>query len=311
MKAVMMDKKNTATIIAIVGPKGGVGKTAISANLAISLARLGKKVVAVDLDLGASNLHSLMGIKNAKFSLDDFVLNKVGKLKDIVLETGIDNMGIICGGNIPDIANLHYSKKLKLIRNLSKLECDYVLLDLGAGSSFNVVDFVIISNKSLLVTTPEVPSLLNAYSFLKTLVFRRITFGFKRLKNQDLLDLLLSAKDTEKNPHLKKLGDFFKAAEKIDRKAARLVKENLSGFKPIIVVNRIRSDKDARSGIVIQNLMKEYLQIECSKILPVHEDDAVGYAIAKMKPVMLENPGSLFTKDIMKISRFLMQESNR
>ncbi len=297
-----------AQIVAVVGPKGGVGKTTISSNLAISLSRLGKKVVVVDLDLGAANLNSFLGIRNSKYSLDDFMLNKVDRLQDIVLETGFENMDIICGGNIPEIANLHYSKKMKLIRNLSMLECDNIILDLGAGTSFNVVDFVIIAKESLLVTTPEVPSIINTYSFLKTLVFRRLTFAFKQLKNYKLLDLLSEAKDVDKNPHLKKMENLIKEAGLIDENASRLILKILPQLKPALILNRVHSEKDLKACTAIQNLMKEYLGIECSKIFSAHEDASVGYATARMKPVMLENPGSIFAKDITKIAKTLAKQ---
>ncbi len=297
-----------AQIVAVVGPKGGVGKTTIAANLGISLSRLGKKVVVVDLDLGAANLNSFLGIRNSKYSLDDFILNKVDKLQDIVLETGFENMEIICGGNFPEIANLHYSKKMKLIRNLSMLECDNIILDLGAGTSYNVVDFVIIAKDSLLLTTPEVPSIINTYGFLKTLVFRRLTFAFKQLKNYKLLDLLSEAKDVDKNPHLKKMDNLIKAAGLIDENASRLVLKILPQLKPTLILNRIHSEKDLKACTAIQNLMKEYLGIECNTVFSVHEDASVGYAAARMKPVMLENPGSVFAKDITKIAKTLAKQ---
>ncbi|MBF0232003.1 MAG: AAA family ATPase [Desulfamplus sp.] len=301
----MVVNKNPVEIVAVIGPKGGVGKTSISANLAISLAQLGKKVVAIDLDLGASNLNTFLGIRSSKYTLDDFILNKVGKLQEIVLETGLENMGFICGGNIPGIANLHYSKKMKLIRNLAMLDYDFVLLDLGAGASYNVVDFVIISQKSLLVTTPEIPSILNTYSFLKTLVFRRLTMALKEFHNQTLLDLLEQARDVEKNPHLKRMDDLVQVIQKIDSSASRLVKQILLGIRPAMILNRIRSGKDEKACVAIENLMRQYLGIECSKILHVHEDASVGHAIAKMKPVMINNPGSVFANDINEIAMFL------
>lgn len=296
-------------IVAVVGPKGGVGKTSISANLAIALSQLGKKVVAVDLDLGASNLNTFLGIRSSKYTLDDFVLNKVGRLQDIVLETGVDNMGFVCGGNIPGIANLHYSKKMKLMRNLSMLECDFVLLDLGAGASYNVVDFVLVSDKSLLVTTPEVPSILNTYSFLKTLVFRRLNMAFKDLNSQNLIELLEKAKDVDNNPHLKKMSDLVSAVENIEggTVASQLIREILPTLRPAMILNRIRSFRDEKACAAIENLMKEYLGIECSKILHVHEDASVGHAIAKMKPVMIDNPLSVFASEVNSIALFLTE----
>ena len=292
-------------ILAVVGPKGGVGKTTISANLAIALSKLGKKVVAIDLDLGASNLHTVFGLKSPPYTLSDFVLNKVRNLSDIVLDTDIENLKVVCGGDIPGIANLHYQKKVKLIRHLSNLNTDMVLLDLGAGASYNVIDFLIIAENGLLVTTPEVTSLLNAYSFIKTLVYRRLTFYFKRNNSTELIALLEQAKDADTNPHLKTMDKFLDAAGKIDAAAADAARKILRHFKPVVVVNRIRTKEDANAGAVIQNLMNQYLCIESSVIMSIREDPAVGVSIARLRPVMLEAPNSRFAVDIEQIARTL------
>ena len=297
-------KANTK-IVAIVGPKGGVGKTTISANLAIALSVMGKKVIAVDLDLGASNLHTLFGIRETKATLDDFVLNKIANLPDIVLETSINNLGIICGGNVPGIANLNYNKKLKLIHNLSQLKTDFVLLDLGAGASFNVVDFLIIAQEGILVTTPEVPSLLNAYSFIKTLIFRRLTLHFKHSEQTVLIELLDKARDFDSYPKLKTMEGFMEAVNNINVAEANSIRKILTNYRPIVVVNRARSGKDAETGKVLQNLMNQYLSIKSSIILTVREDAVVGTAVARLKPVLLEAPNSLFAKDIEMIARVL------
>ncbi|MBF0397854.1 MAG: AAA family ATPase [Desulfobacterales bacterium] len=291
-------------IVAIVGPKGGVGKTTISANLAIALSNLGKEVIAVDLDLGASNLHTIFGLKQPKFRLDDFILNKVKSLSDIVCETHLKNLGIICGGDIPGIANLDYNKKLKLIRNLSDLKGDFILLDLGAGASNNVVDFLIIAKEGLLITTPEIPSLLNVYSFIKTMIFRRLNLQFK--KNNAIIELLEQAKDFNANPHLKTMEGFLTYAKKIDVEASKSIEKILDNFKSIIIVNRVKSEQDANSGKVIQNLMSQYLNIKTSTIRTIREDNNVQIAIAKMKPVILHAPESLFAKDMSIIARKLL-----
>jgi len=300
--------KKEKYILAIVGPKGGVGKTTISANLAIALARLGKQVVVVDLDLGAANLHSILGLRDIKFTLNDFVLNRVKNLSDIVLDSSIANLKIICGGDVPGIANLHYQRKLKLIRHISWLESDIVLLDLGAGASYNVIDFLIIAQEGLLVTTPEVPSLLNAYSFIKTLIYRQFTFHFKRTEPSELLELLEKAKDFEANPHLKTMEGFLQEAEKIDPEGADAAKRILRNFRPIVVVNRVLTKKDANAGNVIRNLMSQYLNIESSIIVTIREDQAVKNAIAKLTPVMIDPPrGSVFSQDINHIAGMLCE----
>ncbi|MEE8399040.1 MAG: P-loop NTPase [Desulfobacterales bacterium] len=295
-----MDKHKNIT--AIIGPKGGVGKSTISANLAIALSKMGKKVVAVDLDLGASNLHSIFGIRGSPLCLSDFLQKKVKNLTDVILDTDIANVGIICGGDVPGISNLAYQQKMKLIRHLSTIDCDFVLLDLAPGASHNVVDFSIAAQQTLLITTPEVPSLLNVYSFIKSAVFRRLAFFFKREKCNALLALLEEAKKPDLNPHLKTMAGFFAAARQTDARVADPAQKMLTGLKPLVIVNRIRTEKDARTGGVIRKLMKEYLDIDSAIIMTIREDDAVGRAIAKLKPVLLEAPNSPFARDIETIA---------
>ena len=289
-------------ILAIVGPKGGVGKTTISANLAIALSRLRKKVIAVDLDLGASNLHAVFGIRESKYTLNDFVSNKVKDLTSIVLDTKIKNLGIICGGDVPGITNMPYQKKMKLIRHLLTLDCDFVILDLAPGASYNVADFSITAQKTLLVTTPEVPSLLNVYSFIKAAVFRRLNFFFKHNKSPELLELLERAKDFDNYPHLNTMEGLLEEAREINSEAADSARKILSEFKPFVVINRVFTKSDAGVGEVIQKLMRQYLSIDSGAIMTIREDNTVKKAISKMKPIMTDAPKSIFCQDIQQIA---------
>ena len=301
-----VDKEKNIT--AILGPKGGVGKSTISANLAIALSRMGRKIIAVDLDLGASNLHAMLGMRSSPKNLSDFLHRRVKNLTDIILDIPDTEVGIICGGDDPGIANMPYQQKLKLIRHLSSLACDRVLLDLAPGTSHNVVDFSIIAKQNLLITTAEVPSLLNVYSFIKSALFRRLTFFFKRNKCSELITLLGKASDANNHPQLKTMEGFFEEARKINSALANSAKNILSRMKPLVVVNRVRTDKDAQAGSVIQNLLREYLSIDTAVILTIREDEAVGRAMAKLSPIMIEAPDAPFSLDIQTVADRLCKE---
>ena len=129
---------------AIGGGKGGVGKSLITANLSICLALMGHKVVSIDLDLGGANLHTCLGVPIPERTLSDYMSKKVTELEELLTPTPINNLSIISGAQDDvGIANLKQLQKAKLLSKLNTLHADYVILDLGAGTTFNTIDFFI------------------------------------------------------------------------------------------------------------------------------------------------------------------------
>ena len=128
------------------GGKGGTGKTFVTGSLGILLAREGYQTLLIDLDLGAANLHTTIGAPDPEKSLSDFVNKKVASLDETIIPTPTPNLFMISGAmNNLDIANLAHEQKMKIRRDIVKLPYDYILLDLGAGTSFNIIDFFMIS----------------------------------------------------------------------------------------------------------------------------------------------------------------------
>ena len=124
------------------GGKGGIGKSIFTLGLGITMAQMGKKIILIDADLGGANLHTLMGVRYPAFTLEDFILKRVERLEDIVIETQVEGIGLICGADdIMGAANPKFAQKIRLLNQLEDLPADLVLLDLGAGTSFNVLDF--------------------------------------------------------------------------------------------------------------------------------------------------------------------------
>ena len=154
-------------IIPIASGKGGVGKSLLAANLAVALGQGGKRVVLVDLDLGASNLHLVIGQRPGIASLGTWFSGKTD-FKDIIQPTDYQNVYFIAGGSqIPDLTSLKYNQKIRLIRNLKNINCDYLILDLGAGTHQFILDMFLLSPQGLIVSAPAVTATLNGYLFLK------------------------------------------------------------------------------------------------------------------------------------------------
>jgi len=159
-----------ASIVALASGKGGVGKSNIALNLALSLARRDFRVVLVDADLGAANICVLGGI-NAPYTLHDVVTGK-RELKEVIVE-GPCGLKVVPGATgIADLANLEDYRRKKLVNDFRTLErrADLVLVDAGAGMSKNVTDILDGADQVLVVTVPESIAIANAYSLIKSLV---------------------------------------------------------------------------------------------------------------------------------------------
>ena len=166
-------------ILPIASGKGGVGKSAVSVNVAVSLAQKGKKVILCDFDFGGANLHTLLGLKNNQAGMGNFIYRQIADLDSLLQETGIENLQFIAGDCLfPGTANMDFFMKKKIMKDLTTLPADYVILDLGGGSNYNTLDFFLLTYNSLLVTSPEITSIMNAYSFLKGAIFRFFTHQF-------------------------------------------------------------------------------------------------------------------------------------
>lgn len=171
----------TATIIPIAAGKGGVGKSLLTANLAVALAQTGHRTIAVDMDLGGSNLHSFLELPNRNPGIGDYLQARSGTLESLLVTTGIDNLTFLPGdGKTPFMANIPHAQKVKLLSHIKKLPAEYILLDLGAGSSFNTLDFFSISEKGIVITTPEPPAIMNMLVFLKNYLLRNISKSISR-----------------------------------------------------------------------------------------------------------------------------------
>ena len=163
-------------IWAIGGGKGGVGKTLITANFAITLAKAGATVTLVDLDLGGANLHTCLGVEQTAHTLTDLFSPDVKNFAQLASPTNIPNLSLISGAQDSlNVANLPHAQKQKLLNKLKQLPSDYIILDLGAGTSYNTLDFFLAADVGILVVLPEPTSIENAYRFIKSAFYRKLS----------------------------------------------------------------------------------------------------------------------------------------
>lgn len=160
--------KYSSRMITITSGKGGVGKSNFTLNFALALQAVGKKVVILDLDLSTANINILMGI-TPRYSLVD-VLYQRKHIWD-VLEKGVKGIEYISGGfEIQDLLKLDHETLSFFWSQIQELQtyADFILLDTGAGISKELVDFILASDETIMVTTPEPTSIADSYAVMKT-----------------------------------------------------------------------------------------------------------------------------------------------
>tara|TARA_B110000438_G_scaffold9102_1_gene9118 strand:+ start:2105 stop:3067 length:963 start_codon:yes stop_codon:yes gene_type:complete len=277
-------------IIPVGGGKGGIGKSVISTNLAVGIALSGQKVVLMDGDFGASNLHALLGISHPLYGFQDLFTND--KAPDsLLIETGISNLKFISSaGDNPGSANIDSERVKKIISFIKKIDADTVILDLGPGTSFNVLDFFNISSKGIIMSSPETTSVMKTFSFIRSALFRRLS---KKLKNLSALQKLVDYSKLSKNDlETYTLATLRENIKKVDETQIKKLDEIVNEFKPAIIINRVRNKKDLLAGNNLINLAKKYLEVELNYIGYVVESDGVRESTEEMVPFLIKNPQS-------------------
>jgi flagellar biosynthesis protein FlhG len=293
-----MDKK----IWAVGGGKGGTGKSFIAASLGLHLASLDREVVLVDADLGAPNLHTLLGIKASHPDLGDFLTNAVPSLEETAVETPYRGLRIVKGSeNILFTANLNHYKKLRLLRQLRQLKAPNVILDLGTGSSFNTLDFFLSANPGVVVATPEPTAIENTYLFLKSCIMRVLKLYMDHYKIQDLHQKMLD--QIEKNSQ--SLYGFFKSLMESDRSYGTILYRALRSFRPCLVMNKTRDERDVLLGRSMADVARKYLLIDMKYLGAVPNDDDVHESLRGLRPFYLEHKDSAAARAIRRMSEDL------
>jgi len=158
-----------ARTVAITSGKGGVGKSTVSVNLAVQLARMGRRVVLLDADLGTANDDVLCNVMPG-CHLAHVVAGRKS-LKDAIVEAP-GGFGLIPGASgLARMAALSKAQRQRLMQQMAQLEAeaDLLLIDTGAGVSPNVLSFLVAADEVLVLTTSEPTSVTDAYAVIKTL----------------------------------------------------------------------------------------------------------------------------------------------
>jgi flagellar biosynthesis protein FlhG len=293
-----------SAVISIGGGKGGIGKTLLTANLGMCFAKAGMKVVLVDADLGGSNLHTCLGIEFPDVSLSDFVQRRVEKIEEVIIETGVDGLGLISGAqDFLGSANIKYTQKIRMLRQVCRINTDVVLMDLGGGTSFNVLDFFLVSDLGIVMMVPEPTSLENSYRFIKSAFYRLLRHREKSLPFRKVID---GAMENRNDLGIRTPYDLIRVVSKMDPERGDAYRDWMLGFRPLLVINQVRSHEDEELGTAVRAACRKYFGIDLDYLGHIAYEDSVWRAVRRRSAFLQENPDSAISNSFWTIARAVM-----
>lgn len=302
----VITQRRQSKIIPIAGGKGGVGKTELCANLGVRLGQLGYRTIVVDLDLGGSNLHSALGIKNKNPGVGNYLSDRKLNFPSLVAPTTFENLSFIPGDVlVAGTPNITFSQKRAIIRNIESLEADYVLLDLGSGANNNVVDFFLISNSGILVGSPHVSSIVNAYSFMKNTVFRFLQRAFS---GETKVERFLRKQIKERRPgNPVKVAAVIESMSEIDKKEAKKAQSFIDLMQPTFVLNLVRSMDDLAIAESLRDLVDRNLGVDLQALGIMVHDEQIASTFRARQPIVAEDAERLISVEIDRLAQKIVQ----
>jgi flagellar biosynthesis protein FlhG len=277
----------------------------LASSLAITLSRLGNKVVAVDLDLGGANLHTALGVDLPVQTLSDFFSGRARGLEDCVVPTPIRDLSIISGAqDAVTVANVGNEQKGRLLSSIRGLDADYVVLDLGAGTGTNTLDFFLYSDIGLITLLPEPTSIENAYRFIKSAYYRRL---YLSRKLEPIRGLVETAMDAKNSRGIKSPSDLFREVAAMGPEYSMALKEEIERFRPKLIINQARTQTDIDIGFSVKTVCKKYFGIDMDYIGYLDYDSAVWQSVRRKRPLLLEFPNSKLVSALERIVQYLVK----
>jgi len=283
-----------AITISVGSGKGGTGKSMILANLALLLAKSGKRVCIVDLDLGGADTHVMFGLFEPKTTLTDYLSRRVDTISETIhtLESFHGLQIIVGSGNTLQTANMTFQEKHRLLRALATIDTDVLLIDVGAGANYHVLDFFMYSDIQLCVACPDPTSVMDFYTFLQLATIRKALSSF--LSRGEVAKAL-------KENKFSTLSEVFERAEQMHEGAKKQTQDALQHFHPLLIVNRVGSDAKLNQ-MKLRKLASKYLGIYLPDLGEVPDDPITSEALRSYLPICEFSPGAPAAKALAVIS---------
>ena len=282
------------TIIAVAGAKGGVGKTMFVANLGVFLSSRGFKTVVADLDFGGANLHLYLGPHfPSKQNIMTFLSKRGLTLKDVM--TRSDYGPYLIRGTSSELgaANLEFKKKLRLIDSLRDIDADYLILDLGGDMSRNTLDFYLMADFGVVLTTPHPASYTSAYDFIREALYRKLKRAFSpesplhNERDTALEDIIAEITPFSENEGIGSVSDLLEVIKNTVPEKVGLIMRILDDFRPCLVLNKVPQYNNVHYiPAMVQESAKKWLSKEVKFLGSISDQSEIEKSIFEQVPVL-------------------------
>jgi flagellar biosynthesis protein FlhG len=298
-------RKGPKAIWAVGGGKGGTGKTLIASNMAISLAKRGQRVLLVDADLGGANLHTCLGLERPRYTLGSFLDGNKQDLSNYMEETGVANLFLVTGtldypGRGPKVRDTN-----RLKNALRRVDMDYVILDIGSGSSPQVMDLFLLGEMGVYVIVPEPTSIENTYRFLKEALYWMLLRGSRK---KSVKAAVQRAFHVDRIEEFVPIPQFTRQLSRTEPMASRALKARLNDFFVRIVLNQVRRYEDVEVGFAVRSAIHKYFGIRVDFIGYINYDDRVIQCVRTRRPLLQNFPESNAAKCIENLTDRLLTQ---
>jgi flagellar biosynthesis protein FlhG len=191
-----------------------------------------------------------------------------------------------------------------VINHIRSLDVDVVLIDLGAGTSFNSLDFFLLSDESILAVVPEPTSIENGYRFIKSALYRRLRTA---ARNATVISLIEAALDPKNAEGIRTPLDLLGRAEAIDPACAQTLRREMASFQPRFVVNEVRDVSDIAIGHQLVAACARHLGLRATYSGYIHHDDAVWQAVRRRRLFMVDAPTSRAAEEVRQLTSALVK----
>lgn len=286
-------------VIAVGGGRGGVGKSILSQNLAVYFAQLGKSVTLVDADPTGANLHAQFGIEPLTHSLSS--TGTLEEWTEALVPTNVPGLSLLPGPHdaLEPPSQLRGGRKSRWLATMRTIPTDYLVVDVGPGTSNLAVDVMLGADVAICVTIPEPPAIEATYRFMRAAYRRRL----RRSLVRDRFRLGLVDRAMKEIGRLPSPLELIRVLWRSDRHLAELAWAEAHRTHFYLAVNQTRVRADLELAGSMSALCKRYYGVKLDELGWIEQDDTVWLSVRRRKPLLVDSPTSKAARNIERIAR--------